>query len=120
MDIWSVGCIFAEIVNRKALFAGNNEEEQLAKIVRLRGIPSSEEWPGITALPLFGDFEHVLKEGEKTKPPQLEELVKGLDREGLDLLDKMLQCNPANRITAKQAMEHPFLADVPDIIKKMK
>jgi len=48
VDIWSVGCIFAEIVNRKALFAGNNEEEQLAKIVKLRGIPSEKEWPGIT------------------------------------------------------------------------
>jgi len=62
VDIWSVGCIFAEIVNRKALFAGNNEEEQLGKIVRLRGLPSPQEWPGITQLPLYNDFENVIKQ----------------------------------------------------------
>lgn len=90
VDIWSVGCIFAEIVNRKALFAGNNEEEQLLKIVRLRGIPPANEWPGITELPLYNDFEHVIKQGESYKPVPLDELVKGLDEKGLDLLDKML------------------------------
>jgi cyclin-dependent kinase len=53
VDIWSVGCIFAEIVTHKPLFAGNNEEEQLAKIFSIRGTPSEEEWPGIKELPLF-------------------------------------------------------------------
>jgi serine/threonine protein kinase len=43
-----------------------------------------------------------------------------LDEAGLDLLEKMLQCNPANRITAKQALLHPYFKDVPDTIKKLK
>ena len=43
-----------------------------------------------------------------------------LDEEGLDLLDKMLKCNPANRITAKAALQHPYLKDVPDSIRNMK
>jgi serine/threonine protein kinase len=46
--------------------------------------------------------------------------VKGLDEEGLDLLEMMLKCNPADRITAKDAMKHPYLRDVPDDIKNMK
>jgi serine/threonine protein kinase len=46
--------------------------------------------------------------------------VPGLDEQGLDLLDKMLKCNPAERITAKDAMQHPYLKDVPDYIKNMK
>jgi len=54
------------------------------------------------------------------QPQSLQKLVPGLDEQGLDLLDKMLKCNPAERITAKDAMLHPYLKDVPDYIKNMK
>ncbi len=114
VDIWSVGCIFAEIVTHKPLFAGNNEEEQLAKIFSIRGTPSEEEWPGIKELPLFP------QDGQQQyKPIPLQNKVP-LDEAGLDLLEKMLQCNPANRITAKQALLHPYFKDVPDTIRKLK
>lgn len=53
VDIWSVGCIFAEIVNRKPLFAGQDEKEQLQKIFKIRGTPNEEDWPGIKELPLY-------------------------------------------------------------------
>ncbi len=54
------------------------------------------------------------------KGEALEKLVPGLDEQGIDLLDKMLRSNPAERITAKEAMKHPYLKDVPDYIKNMK
>ena len=44
----------------------------------------------------------------------------GLDPEGLDLLDRMLKSNPADRITAKDALKHPYLAEVPEEFKNMK
>jgi serine/threonine protein kinase len=47
-------------------------------------------------------------------------MVPGLDELGLDLLDKMLKCNPAERITAKDAMLHPYFKDVDESIKNMK
>ena len=50
----------------------------------------------------------------------LSKLVPSLDELGLDLMDKMLKCNPAERITAKEALKHPYLKDVPDSIKLMK
>jgi len=53
VDIWSVGCIFAEIVNRTPLFQGHNDRDQLNKIFQIRGTPSPEEWMGLTELPLF-------------------------------------------------------------------
>ena len=55
VDIWSVGCIFAEIVNRKPLFAGQDERDQLNRIFQIRGTPTTEEWPGLTELPLYGE-----------------------------------------------------------------
>ena len=57
-------------------------------------------------------------EPHSVKP--LNQLVPNLDEQGLDLLDKMLRCNPADRITARQAMQHPYLNDVPDEIRNMR
>lgn len=47
VDIWSVGCIFAEIVNRQALFPGADDKDQLNKIFQIRGTPSLDEWKEI-------------------------------------------------------------------------
>lgn len=114
VDIWSVGCIFAEIVNRRPLFAGQNEEDQLMKIFKGRGTPDQENWPSLKDLPLYKN-DYPIYKGES-----LAKLVPSLDEQGLDLMDKMLKCNPSERITAKEAMLHPFLKDVPDYIKNMK
>lgn len=114
VDIWSVGCIFAEIVNRKPLFAGQDEREQLLKIFKIRGTPTEEEWPGYKELPLHQDVTE-----EPMSPQSLANYVPVCE-EGLDLLDKMLKCNPTERITAKQALQHPYFKDVPDSIRKMK
>ena len=54
------------------------------------------------------------------KPQSLASKVPTLCPEGLDLLDKMLQCDPSKRITAKMAMQHPYFKDVPEAIRKMK
>lgn len=54
------------------------------------------------------------------QPKSLQSLVPGLDEEGLDLLERMLKSNPAERITAKEAMQHRYLVDVPEEIKNMK
>jgi len=51
--MWSVGCIFAELVLREPLFAGKNEMDQLDKIFSVLGNPSTEVWPGFGDLPLL-------------------------------------------------------------------
>jgi cyclin-dependent kinase len=85
VDIWSVGCIFAELVNRRPLFSGASEKDQLDKIFKVRGTPDQEDWPDMTELPLY-------EEGlPKYDPQSLAEIVPDLDELGLDLLDKMLK-----------------------------
>lgn len=114
VDIWSVGCIFAEIVTKKALFQGKNEEDQLLKIFKIRGTPAPNEWPGIQDLSGYkADFPVYEKE-------DLSKYVPGLSPEGLDLLEQMLIHDPNKRIAAKDALKHPYLRDVADNIKNMK
>ncbi|XVF14627.1 hypothetical protein REPUB_Repub09cG0077400 [Reevesia pubescens] len=101
VDMWSVGCIFAEMVRRQALFPGDSEFQQLLHIFRLLGTPTEKQWPGVTSL---RDW-HVYPLWE---PQNLARAVPLLSPDGVDLLSKMLKYDPAERISAKAAMDHPY------------
>ncbi|XP_058284816.1 cyclin-dependent kinase 3 isoform X4 [Hylobates moloch] len=104
VDIWSIGCIFAEMVTRKALFPGDSEIDQLFRIFRMLGTPSEDTWPGVTQLPDYkGSFPKWTRKG-------LEEIVPNLEPEGRDLLMQLLQYDPCQRITAKTALAHPYFS----------
>ncbi|KAL2899719.1 Cyclin-dependent kinase B1-2 [Bienertia sinuspersici] len=101
VDIWSVGCIFAEMVRRQALFPGDSEFQQLLHIFRLLGTPTEEQWSGVTSL---RDW-HVYPQWEAQN---LARAVPSLGPDGVDLLSKMLKYDPAERISAKAALDHPY------------
>ncbi|XP_020014932.1 cyclin-dependent kinase 3 isoform X2 [Castor canadensis] len=80
VDIWSIGCIFAEMVTRKVLFPGDSEIDQLFRIFRTLGTPSEATWPGVTQLPDYkGSFPKWTSQG-------LEETVPSLEPQGKELL----------------------------------
>ncbi|KAK6936490.1 Protein kinase domain, partial [Dillenia turbinata] len=88
VDVWSVGCIFAEMVNQRPLFPGDSEIDELFKIFRVMGTPNEDTWPGVTSMP---DFKSAFP-----KWP----------------LKKMLCLDPSRRITARSALEHDYFKDI--------
>ncbi|KAG6481213.1 hypothetical protein ZIOFF_057809 [Zingiber officinale] len=106
VDVWSVGCIFAEMVNHKALFPGDSEIDQLMKIFRVVGTPDEGNWPGVTSLPDF------LSSFPKWRPKDLAKVVPTLEAAGVDLLLKMLCLDPSQRISARKALEHEYFKDL--------
>ncbi|CAL9003091.1 unnamed protein product [Prunus brigantina] len=101
VDMWSVGCIFAEMVRRQALFPGDSEFQQLLHIFRLLGTPTDKQWPGVSALRDWHVYPQWL-------PQNLARAVPALGPDGVDLLEKMLKYDPAERISAKAALDHSY------------
>ncbi|KAI9082811.1 hypothetical protein K1719_035141 [Acacia pycnantha] len=105
VDMWSVGCIFAELVTKQALFPGDSELQQLLHIFRLLGTPNEEIWPGVSKLMNWHEYPQWSPQNISTAVPNLEET-------GLVLLSQMLQYEPSKRISAKKAMEHPYFDEL--------
>ncbi|CAI7648560.1 unnamed protein product [Penicillium glandicola] len=101
VDMWSVGAIFAEMCTRKPLFPADSEIEEIFKIFRLLGTPDEEIWPGVTELP---DYKNSFPRWKRPSTP----LVPGLESAGCDLLEALLQYDPAERLSAKQACLHHY------------
>ncbi|OJJ05472.1 hypothetical protein ASPVEDRAFT_44987 [Aspergillus versicolor CBS 583.65] len=102
VDMWSCGAIFAEMCTRKPLFPGDSEIDEIFKIFRLLGTPDEVLWPGVTSFP---DYKPTFP---KWKREETHNLVPGLEDDGLDLLEALLEYDPARRLSAKQACMHPY------------
>ncbi|KAI9372455.1 cyclin-dependent kinase 1 [Aspergillus egyptiacus] len=102
VDMWSIGAIFAEMCTRKPLFPGDSEIDEIFKIFRLLGTPDETIWPGVTSFP---DYKPTFPKWKREDP---QNLVPGLEEDGLDLLEALLEYDPARRISAKQACMHPY------------
>lgn len=108
VDIWSTGCIFAELLSKRALFPGDSEIDELYRIFRTMGTPTEEIWPGVTELP---DFQETFPRWEKKS---LSDVIPEADNTAIDLLSKMLEYSPSKRISAKEALSHKYFDDVRD------
>jgi len=106
IDIWSSGCIFAEMAKGTPLFPGSSNNDQLMRIFKVLGTPDEKLWPGLVELK--SDYKTAFP---KYPPIKLRNAVSNLDDLGYDLLEKMVCYDPGQRLSAVKCLEHPFFQE---------
>ncbi|XP_046675560.1 cyclin-dependent kinase 11B-like isoform X3 [Homalodisca vitripennis] len=108
VDMWSVGCIFAEFLAMEPLFPGKSETDQLNKIFKTLGTPNDRIWPGYSKLPVVqkATFAEFPVSQIRTRFPMLTDT-------GVNLLNKFLTYNPTERVAAEEALKHEYFTEAP-------
>lgn len=104
VDIWSLGCIFAEMILKRPLFPGDSEIDQLYRIFRTMSTPDEDNWPGVSQLP---DYKRTFPRWEAQPIP--EDIVRYKAHE---LFEQLMKYDPTQRISARNAMMLPYFDDV--------
>lgn len=104
VDVWSLGCIFYEMLTKKVLFSGDSEIDQLFKIFQILGTPSEKQWSDVYNLPYYkSTFPKWLAKSLRS----LIECQVAID-ECVELIGKMLYYDPAKRLSACEALNEPY------------
>ncbi|XWS60303.1 hypothetical protein CRYUN_Cryun07bG0024500 [Craigia yunnanensis] len=115
LDMWSVGCIMAELLAKEPLFKGTSEIDQLSKIFDTLGTPSEKIWTGISELP--GAKANYSKQSynllRRKFPAASFRGSSVLSDAGFDLLNRLLTYDPEKRITADDALDHDWFRELP-------
>ncbi|CAJ0967038.1 unnamed protein product, partial [Ranitomeya imitator] len=109
IDLWSVGCIFGELLTQKPLFQGKSEIDQINKVFKDLGTPSEKIWPGYNELPAIKKmtFSEYPYNNLRKRFGAL------LSDQGFDLMNKFLTYCPAKRITAEDGLKHEYFGETP-------
>lgn len=124
IDLWAVGCIFAELLALHPIFKGEEakmdskktvpfQRNQFQKVIDILGTPSIERWPTLSKYPEYPSFQTL-----KSCGPNLESWYRSIDgpgasdpKGGLSLLSSLLEYDPSKRISASEALLHPYFTD---------
>lgn len=113
VDIWSCGCVFAELINRVVFIMGippDSEVNMVRMICEKVGTPTEENWPGVTKLRNYLVPEEAIP--ERSRASWLEQF-RTIGEDGVDLLIAMMQLDPNKRLTAEGVLRHKYFASAP-------
>ena len=110
IDMWSVGCIFAELLGRKPLFPGKDYIHQLKLIINLIGSPDEDDLHFISSQ----KARSYIRSLPYTPRVSLSRLYPKANPLAINLIERMLVFDPSKRITVEESLEHPYLSMLHD------
>eukprot|EP00919_Chromeraceae_sp_WS-2016_P065833 GHVR01155677.1.p1 GENE.GHVR01155677.1~~GHVR01155677.1.p1 ORF type:complete len:329 (+),score=52.73 GHVR01155677.1:37-1023(+) len=113
VDLWSIGCIFLEMVTSRPVFCGDSEIDTLFKIFRLRGTPDEKTWPGVSRL---SEYRHTWPKWKDELKHKLTPLLGTIGTTGCDLVLRLLEPNPIHRPSVFEALQHEYFGDVDKLL----
>ncbi|KAF0755614.1 cyclin-dependent kinase 20-like [Aphis craccivora] len=108
IDMWSIGCILAEMQMKTPLFAGDSDMEQIAIVVHNLGTPTDETWPNRNEMPDYNKLKFT-----KCDPVPINVLLPDIDELLADLVGKLILYNADQRLNAYEALLHPYFFNEP-------
>jgi cyclin-dependent kinase 10 len=112
VDLWSAGCVLAELVTSQPLLPGKDESEEMNLICGLIGVPSETTWAGFRRLPWASKYQppsQQILRGKEDLPTRFKDERPGL----IQLLTSLLQYNPDKRLTMREALKHRYFEEAP-------
>ncbi|KAI3378653.1 hypothetical protein SNEBB_009511 [Seison nebaliae] len=108
VDLWAIGCIFAELINRSPLFPADSDIQQLCYVVTALGTPNETNWPECVNLPDYGKISFPPTNGISMK-----NLIPDANELAINLLEKFIIYQSDRRISANDALNHSFFFNDP-------